>query len=80
MKVTVYGSGCITCKGLGSALNEAAHELGIEDLEIEQVCDINRMIEEGVWTPPAMGIDGEVVFTGRIPDVEEIKEILKNRK
>ncbi len=68
------------CKGLGVAIKQATEELGIKDLEVEQVCDINRMAEEGIWTPPALAIDGEVVISGRVPEAEEIKEILEKRK
>jgi predicted thioredoxin/glutaredoxin len=40
------------------------------------VTDLNAIIDAGVMSTPALAIDGEVVSTGRVLSVEEIKRML----
>ena len=39
--------------------------------------DISKIIEYGVMSPPALVVDGEVRFCGSVPNVADIKKILK---
>ena len=80
MKITIYGSGCVMCGGLGRNIKEALCDLEMEEVELEKVCDPEEMAKVGVLNPPALAVDGEVVFSGQIPGVEEIKKALKDRK
>lgn len=80
MKITIYGSGCVMCGGLGKNIKEALDDLSVRDVELERVCDPNEMAEAGVSNPPALAVNGEVVFSGRIPEADEILQILKDRQ
>ncbi|HEY4663113.1 MAG TPA: thioredoxin family protein [Candidatus Humimicrobiaceae bacterium] len=76
MKIQILGTGCHKCKQVEANVLEAVKNLNINAV-IEKITDINRIIDFGVTATPALAVDGEVKFSGRIPSVEEIKDIIK---
>lgn len=75
MDIKVLGSGCSSCKSLENITREAVTELGIEST-ITKEEDIVKIMDYGVMRTPALVIDEEVVVSGRIPSIEEIKKLL----
>jgi len=76
MKIEVLGSGCPKCKQLEENARKAVDQLKLK-AEIVKVTDINKIIEYGVMSTPALVVGGIVKSSGRIPDTEEIKKMLK---
>ena len=76
MKIQILGTGCPKCKQLSENAETAAKELGIE-FELEKVTSITDIMSFGVMMTPALVVDGEVKIAGKVPQVEEIKELLK---
>jgi small redox-active disulfide protein 2 len=76
MKIQILGAGCPKCRQTEANAKEAVKSLGVT-AEIDKVTDINQIVEFGVTATPALAVDGEVKFIGKIPSVEEIKEVLK---
>ena len=74
-KLQVLGTGCPKCKKLAENTEAAAKELGIE-YKIEKVTEINEIMKFGVMVTPALVIDGQVKTAGKVPRVDEIKEML----
>jgi small redox-active disulfide protein 2 len=74
-KIQILGTGCPKCEKLKETAEAAAKELGCE-YEIRKVTDIADIIGFGVMTTPGLVIDGEVKVSGRVPSVEEIKQML----
>lgn len=74
-KLQVLGTGCAKCKLLEEAVRKAATESGVE-FELEKVTEIDKIIQFGVMSTPALVIDGEVKLVGKVPSVEEIKKLL----
>jgi len=79
MTIKILGSGCPKCQQLEENARKAVEELGLKDVKVEHLYDVNKIIEMGVMMTPALAIDGEIIFAGKVPTVEEIKEILKNK-
>jgi len=77
MIIQVLGSGCPSCLRLESNAKEAIKALNIDNVTVEHVTEIDKIIEFGVMSTPALVVDGEVKSTGRVPNTEEIKEWLK---
>jgi small redox-active disulfide protein 2 len=77
MKIEVLGSGCPNCQKLEQNAKKAVEELGLKNVKVEHVYDVNEMMERGITFSPAIMVDGEIKAEGRIPDVEEIKKWLK---
>lgn len=77
MIIKILGSGCPNCQKLEANAKQAVKELGLKDIEIKHIFDIDKIVEYGVMSAPAIVFDNEVKATGRIPNVEEIKSWLK---
>jgi len=75
-KIQVLGTGCGKCKKLAENAESAAREAGIE-YEIEKVTQINEIMKFGVMVTPALAVDGKVKVAGKVPTVEQIKEMLR---
>ncbi|MCK9198715.1 MAG: thioredoxin family protein [Bacilli bacterium] len=78
MKIQAVG-GC--CKrSQQSYLNtvEAVKKLGL-DVEVEHIVDAVQGASLGVMSNPGIVIDGKVVSTGRLLEVEQIVELIKKQ-
>ncbi len=75
-KIQILGTGCPKCRALTQNAETAAREMGIE-CQIEKVTEINEIMKFGVMITPALVIDGQVKTAGKLPNVREIKEMLK---
>jgi small redox-active disulfide protein 2 len=75
-KLQILGSGCPKCKKLAENVEAAAQAIGLE-YELEKVTDINKIINFGVAITPALAIDGDVKFAGKLVGVEELKTLLQ---
>jgi len=80
MKIKILGSGCPKCQKLEANAQKAVEELGLKDVKVEHIYDINKIIEMGIAFTPAITFDDEIKAQGRIPEVEEIKEWLRQIK
>lgn len=77
MEIKILGTGCPKCNSLEAAVKKAVEELGLKDAAIEHVSDIEKIIEYGVMSTPALVVDGVVRFSGRVPSVADVKKALK---
>lgn len=75
--IKVLGSGCTKCKITYNNAVEAAKQLGVE-VQIEKVEDIEEILKYNVLTTPVLMIDEQAKIKGRIAEVDEIVELLKN--
>ena len=75
MKIEILGTGCPKCKKLTENVEAALKEKNIQ-AEIVKVTDIEKIMEYGVMTTPAIAIDGKVVSAGRILTKEDIGKLI----
>lgn len=76
MEIKVLGSGCLSCKRLENNVKLALEKSGI-NAKIIKVTNIAKITEYGVMSTPALVIDEEVVSYGKVNEVNEIVELLK---
>ena len=76
MKIQILGTGCPKCKQLADNVKLVVEKAGI-NAEIEKITEISEIINFGVMMTPALAIDGEIKFVGKVPTIKEIKEILE---
>ena len=69
MKIEIIGSGCPTCHKLHEMVVKLKNDGKIK-AEIEYSNDINKLIELGVMSSPALIIDGKII-NSTIPKKEE---------
>ncbi len=75
-KLQILGTGCPKCRKLTENVEAAAKALGIE-CEIEKVTDINGIMAFGVMMTPALAVDGVVKVVGKVPNVAEVRDLIR---
>ena len=72
----VLGPGCARCEQLAKLTQAAADELGFE-YELEKITDFNRFVDYGLMMTPGLVVDGELKVHGKVPSIEDLKELLR---
>lgn len=75
MKIEVLGTGCAKCKTLYENTRKALEESG-KNAEVVKIEDIPSIMKYGVMSTPALVIDGQVKFSGKVASVGEIMGML----
>lgn len=75
-KIQILGMGCQKCNRLQELSEQAANELGFE-YTVEKVKDMKRIMDFGVMVTPALVVDGEVKVAGKVPSLEDLKNLIK---
>lgn len=75
MKIEVLGTGCAKCKSLYENVQKAVAASG-RVAEIVKVEEIPKIMAYGVMSTPALVIDGQVKFAGKVATAEEIGKYL----
>ena len=71
MKIQVLGPGCPKCAEAEKNVREAVAEAGVE-AEVIKVSDFQEIASLGVFSTPAVVIDGAVKVVGRAPSKKEV--------
>jgi len=75
VKIEILGTGCPKCEALAKNAEDAVRELGLE-AEIAKVTDIVEIADRGVMMTPALSVDGEIKFVGKVATVEDLRRLL----
>lgn len=75
MEIKVLGGCCKNCDTLLEYVKESLTELG-KDAKVEKVTDFVQLAKLGVMKTPGIVIDGKIIFSGRMADKKEVKEII----
>ena len=73
--IQVLGPGCKRCEALAVVTRKAVVELSL-DATVEKVTDYAQMAQLGVMSTPALAVNGKLVMSGGVPDVEHLKRLL----
>jgi len=76
MIIKILGSGCKNCKKLEANTKEALVELGIA-ATVEKVESMEEIMAYGIMSTPALVVDEQVKFSGKIPSVKDLKKYLQ---
>jgi small redox-active disulfide protein 2 len=74
-KIQILGTGCAKCQKLAAVADEAAKALGLP-YELQKVTDLKQIMSFKVLSTPALVVDGQVKLSGRVPTVEEAKQLI----
>ncbi len=77
MEIKVLGTGCSKCKTLEKLTYQAVDELGIT-ADITKVEDIVEIMQFGVMSTPALVINDKVVLKGKVPSINDLKQLISN--
>lgn len=75
IKIKILGTGCPKCKELERVTQKAVEELSLQ-AEISKVEDIMDIMSYNILRTPGLVLDEKVVLSGRVPTVNEVKNIL----
>ncbi len=73
--IEILGASCGRCKAMEECARIVAAKLGLE-CEIVKVTDPMKFIDYGITAIPTLVVDGKVIVSGQVPDLEEMETIL----
>jgi small redox-active disulfide protein 2 len=74
--IKVFGTGCANCKATVNLINQVAERENIA-INIEKIEDIQKIMQAGVMSTPAVMVDQQMVHAGGIPSADAIATWLK---
>ena len=74
-QLLILGTGCSKCTKLHELTEQAAKELGLA-YEIQKITDLQQIMALRVMRTPALVVDGSVKVVGKVPSLEELKQML----
>lgn len=75
MNIKVLGGGCKSCEALLKSVNEAVANKSVH-AEVEYITDMERIMEYGVMSMPALMIDDKIVSTGKVLKAKDVEKLL----
>lgn len=75
LTIKILGSGCTNCRKLEAVAREAAASANMQ-ADFIKVTDMNAIMNYDVLSTPALVINEQVVSSGRIPTVAEVRSWL----
>ena len=74
-QLLILGTGCAKCTRLYDLTAQAARELGLHH-ELQKITDLRQIMALRVMMTPALVVNGTVMLTGKVPSLQELKNIL----
>ena len=71
MNILVLGPGCPKCTEAEKIVKTALQEAGLE-ASVEKISDFQEIAKLGVFSTPAVVIDGEIKCVGKVPSKAEV--------
>lgn len=75
MNIKVLGPGCARCKATVEAAKKAVTELGLT-ADVDKIEDVETIMRYNVLATPGLVIDDTLRISGRVPTVQEIKDLI----
>ncbi len=73
--IEILGPGCQRCDEAERLVKETVNEYRIE-AQVEKIADFRQIAARGVFSTPAVVINGKVMTVGRVPRKSELLEWL----
>lgn len=77
LEVLVLGPGCRKCRALHAATVKVLGELGRGDVPVRHVTSVDEIAQFGPLVTPGLVVDGRVLVSGKIPDENILRRILR---
>ena len=75
MNILVLGPGCPKCTEAEKIVKKALQEAGVQ-ASVEKISDFQEIAKLGVFSTPAVVIDGKIKCVGKVPSKSEVLEWL----
>lgn len=77
--IMVLGTGCKNCHALYENAQTAVKAAGL-GIEVEYITDLQKVMEYGVMSMPALVINGQVVSSGKVLTAGDIEKLITRTK
>ena len=74
--IKVLGAGCKSCHDQYEYAKNAVSNLGL-DIEVEYITDMEKIMEYGVMSMPAIVVNDKVVAFGKVLKTAEVEKLLR---
>lgn len=74
--IKVLGSGCASCHALYENTKEAVQQMGLA-VEAEYVTDLQKIMEYGVMSMPALIVNEKIAFMGKVLKSDDVEKLLR---
>ncbi|MBO7276865.1 MAG: TM0996/MTH895 family glutaredoxin-like protein [Bacteroidales bacterium] len=75
MEIKVLGPGCTKCKTTFKAIEKVIKKNNL-DVKLTKVEDIMEIMKYNIMATPAVVVDEEIKIKGKVPNENEIKNLL----
>lgn len=72
--IKVLGAGCSSCHTQYENAKEAVKNMGL-DIEVEYITDMQKVMEYGVMSMPAIVVNEKVVSMGKVLKASEVEKL-----
>ena len=79
LTIKVYGSGFKGCQTLHQNVIDALAEMNIA-ADLQYITDMQKIMESGVMSLPALAVNDKIVSAGKVLSVAEVKNYLGQEK
>lgn len=76
--IKVLGSGCRNCHDLFEASMVTVSNMGL-DIDVEYVTDMEKIMEYGVMSMPALVVNEHVVSMGKVLKAADVEKVLRKQ-
>lgn len=73
--ITIYGPGCTRCEELELRTRQAVNALSGQ-YTVRHERDAAAIAAAGILSTPALELDGTVLFSGKVPNLRELQQLL----
>ncbi|MDY3249921.1 MAG: thioredoxin family protein [Candidatus Choladocola sp.] len=77
--IKVLGAGCKSCHELYENTKEAVRAMGIS-VEVEYITDMQKIMEYGVMSMPAIVVNERVVSMGKVLKAADVEKLLRKQE
>ena len=75
--IEILGANCGRCRAMEECVRVAAKKLDLE-CAIVKVTDPMKFMDYAINAIPTLVIDGRVIVSGRVPNLEEMEKLIAN--
>lgn len=75
-KIQIVGADGAKLRLLAERTGVVGRELGLA-FDLEHIADASQISDSALVASPALAVDGLIVVSGRVPTLEELRELLR---
>lgn len=72
--IKVLGSGCASCHALYENAKQSVQNMGLS-IEVEYITDLQKVMEYGVMSMPALVVNEKVVSMGKVLKAKDVEKL-----